>query len=565
MLIVLFYFLLISLTCLWTGYISHFYFAKLLQKQPPALKPLPLYLLWGLIGLVMVSQILVLLMPVNQTTWMGWMMVLAAVTFWRRKELNIGPAAATLFALSGWQKAVPYLVIVLFISQLSAGPLQMDDTESYHVQMIKWIQEYGSVPGLANLHERYGFNSSWFSFVAFFTPARATGNYYSIPNGLLSVWFCCYLFYRTQPFTRRPTAVNHLRLGSLVVLMAALLCWPMIRGNATTANYDCITTTLLVVLLIELAAASRSEWQRYLPELILWPVFLFSVRILNFPLLLLSLWGIAVAIRKRKWGFFTGSLVASALLVVPFLIRNVILSGYLFYPACQIDLFPVDWKADPGRTQVLVDFIRYFNRVNTGFVPLAITEKLAFPDWIPVWFHYLFRYDKPVLIIGLGGYLLCLICWKLFMKLTIPVRGMAAVMVLQLVCWFFIAPDPRFVYGPLLCGIFLLCLMLPVPRLSVSSRVRFVLPVVLLGWMGVYTVWRNIRYPESHAWVYPVQLPQPVTRTVLIDGIELRIPEKMPGNWNPRCYGTALPCLYEIVPGLHARGRTVADGFKLAP
>ena len=45
---------------------------------------------------------------------------------------------------------------------LNAGPFRMDDTDSYHIQMVKWIQEYGSVPGIANLHLTIWFNSSWF-------------------------------------------------------------------------------------------------------------------------------------------------------------------------------------------------------------------------------------------------------------------------------------------------------------------------------------------------------------------------------------------------------------------
>ena len=39
---------------------------------------------------------------------------------------------------------------------LNAGPTVMDDTDSYHIQMVKWIQEFGSVPGIANLHLRFG-------------------------------------------------------------------------------------------------------------------------------------------------------------------------------------------------------------------------------------------------------------------------------------------------------------------------------------------------------------------------------------------------------------------------
>ena len=63
---------------------------------------------------------------------------------------------------------------------MNAGPTIMDDTDSYHIQMIKWARDYGSVPGIANLHLRYGFNSSWFISVALLSPAIKGVNSYLV-------------------------------------------------------------------------------------------------------------------------------------------------------------------------------------------------------------------------------------------------------------------------------------------------------------------------------------------------------------------------------------------------
>jgi hypothetical protein len=51
---------------------------------------------------------------------------------------------------------------------MASGPVGYFDTGSYHAQAVKWINEYGTVPGLGNLHHRLAFNSSWFYFSAFF-------------------------------------------------------------------------------------------------------------------------------------------------------------------------------------------------------------------------------------------------------------------------------------------------------------------------------------------------------------------------------------------------------------
>ncbi|HET7000486.1 MAG TPA: hypothetical protein VFI33_04230 [Puia sp.] len=61
----------------------------------------------------------------------------------------------------------------------------------------------------------------------------------------------------------------------------------------------------------------------------------------------------------------------------------------------------------------------------------------------------------------------------------------------------------------------------------------------------------------------PHKIPVPAVKKIVINNIEMHIPEKILGNWNPRCYDTELPCLYEPDPRLEARGKTIRDGFRI--
>ena len=60
-------------------------------------------------------------------------------------------------------------------------------------------------------------------------------------------------------------------------------------------------------------------------------------------------------------------------------------------------------------------------------------------------------------------------------------------------------------------------------------------------------------------------LPTPLTKTIVVDGILLRIPEKVLNNWNPRCFDLQLPCLYMLNPYLRARGSDIRNGFRVGP
>ncbi|EMO63800.1 hypothetical protein LEP1GSC133_1179, partial [Leptospira borgpetersenii serovar Pomona str. 200901868] len=52
----------------------------------------------------------------------------------------------------------PFLLSALIFFLYPPSPFAYD-SGLYHIQSIKWIQEYSVVPGLANLHGRFGFNS----------------------------------------------------------------------------------------------------------------------------------------------------------------------------------------------------------------------------------------------------------------------------------------------------------------------------------------------------------------------------------------------------------------------
>ncbi|OCC28674.1 putative membrane protein [Leptospira interrogans serovar Canicola] len=63
------------------------------------------------------------------------------------------------------------IVIITFPFLLSALVFSLNppfayDSGLYHIQSIKWIQEYSVVPGLANLHGRFGFNPNIFTIFA---------------------------------------------------------------------------------------------------------------------------------------------------------------------------------------------------------------------------------------------------------------------------------------------------------------------------------------------------------------------------------------------------------------
>jgi len=310
--------IIITASCLWAGFL----FYKLVSKQNVE-RPIIYYLVSGLISLTIVAQIIVLFFPVGLMTQLsiGTVLLALAVARWNDckslfKKILIDlpgrPSLPSILFFLAW-------IIVLLIN---AGPAMMDDTESYHIQSIKWIQEYGSVPGLVNLHERFGFNSSWFSSVALFSFSSSSTGGFTVLNGVVSLWLCFWFITKYHQFK----TANNLQaaFATIITFIVCLLIWPLIRGNAATTNYDFITTAIVLILFTEIffseTISPSIEWM-------IWPVYLFTVRVINFPLLTLSLFALILFVKQKDFKLIFSPVTCCLLLSVPFLIRNIIIAG----------------------------------------------------------------------------------------------------------------------------------------------------------------------------------------------------------------------------------------------
>ena len=545
----------ITCICLWAGILFYSFFNDRKESGKAILQ----LLLTGLIMVTAIGQWVVLFFPLNVFVIFfilcvciiftiickrrAWILVLNCANEIREKNL--------LFLGC-------FICYFLMILVLNAGPFMMDDTDSYHIQMVKWIHEYGSVPGIANLHLRFGFNSSWFVAIALFGfPIQGLNNYGAL-NGLLSVWICYYLLDAVFNSVRKGYVYGRgISVAGFVILVLCLLNWPMIRGSASGMNYDFISTCCIIVLFTDLIKCEKG----YYPiEWLIWPMFLFTVRMMNFPLLILSLFYILQFFKIQSFRKLSASAFCLFFVIAPFLIRNCILSGYAFFPVYQLDFFSFDWKSEKMQLIEISKYIKYFNRVNPMFQPMTVTENQPFPNWVFSWGKYLFRFDKLIVFFSVIGYIVLLFRLKKIKNRSF--RIILFVMICLLTTWFFIAPDPRFVYGSLLFSIFAAVAYLPAFDRIPFGIVKYSL-ICTSFFILIFTVSKLVGDGGYRNYLVTSPVPKPPYKTIVVDNITLRIPQKILNNWNPRCYDIELPCMYKQNPRLEARGKTISDGFRL--
>lgn len=558
----LFLHVFITISCLWAGYLYY----RLINGASKSGKHFIIHAINGLIILTLLTQLSALFIPIGNFFSLLILMPLTLSAVYMRKTFagllrNLFSNIARLPVEGKICVACLWLIILM----LNTGPLIMDDTESYHIQMVQWIESYGSVPGIANLHERYGFNSSWFSSIAVFHFSFRDLNTFTALNGVLSLWFC--LYFAEMGFYRYKKENASLCFGALVTILFSFASWPVIRGNAATANYDYITMLVIIVLCIETYLCKVNDKDFSLQaEWLIWPVYLFTVRIFNYPLLLLSIFAIIHLLKNKKWYALGCLTIIALLLILPFIARNIIVSGYPFYPSPFLDYFNVDWKTPPEVLKHLLRFIKYYNRVSNGILDIETTASLNGLNWIPFWFKYMSAYNQLIFLPGIAGIIIYGISiWRNNNKKRLSYsRILTLSLILSLISWFCIAPDPRFIYGFLITGIFFLFNSInSLLNARAINKMTHAATIILMLCTVPYIVYKQVENKSFKNWIVPASLPRPPVKEKQIGEIIVRIPEKINGNWNPRCYGTSLPCLYFIYPGLEPRGKTIREGFRI--
>jgi hypothetical protein len=119
------------------------------------------------------------------------------------------------------------------------------DTDLYHAQVVRWYNEYGTPPGLGNLHTRLAFNSSWLSLAALFDNGIWDARSAWIMPALSLLGSILYCLHELI-FSRH----NGIRLYALCILVYAGL--KIISGAASPAlNYDTPVHILNAVIVLE--------------------------------------------------------------------------------------------------------------------------------------------------------------------------------------------------------------------------------------------------------------------------------------------------------------------------
>lgn len=101
------------------------------------------------------------------------------------RQTSVRHDLQTLRQAIGWRQGLGIGALALLAAAATVQPVTWIDTGLYHYGTIRWLADYGTVVGVALIHDRFGFASSWFALAAPFNPVILDGRGTAIANGFL--------------------------------------------------------------------------------------------------------------------------------------------------------------------------------------------------------------------------------------------------------------------------------------------------------------------------------------------------------------------------------------------
>ena len=290
--------------------------------------------------------------------------------------------------------ALIVLLSLLFAYGTSTGFIHYD-TGLYHAQSIRWIEEYGIVPGLGNLHSRLAYNSASFCLSALYSFSFLGGQSYHCCAGFLALLLavvCLEGF--TQARIKKPQLSDFVRLMGIYYLL--IIFDEMV---SPASDYFMVLTVLFIIIRwLDLLEADEKSYAPY-AFLSVMCVSVMTIKLSGALILLLVLKPAVMMIREKRGREIAGFLGMGFVTALPFFIRNVILSGWLIYPFTFIDLFDFDFKIPKGMADYDSKEIQVWGR---GFFDVTRYDD-AIWEWLPEWAMNLDGINKIFLLLALSS------------------------------------------------------------------------------------------------------------------------------------------------------------------
>lgn len=428
------------------------------------------------------------------------------------------------------------------------------DSDLYHAQSIRWIEEYGVVPGLGNLHNRFAYNSSFFSLSALYSMKFVIGESLHTMSGFMALVLSLTALDITKSREHKKFSMSGFARVGLIYYLITI----MDEVVAPASDYSIMCVIFFIIIKwLDLLEKDEKNVTPYALLCVL-GVYALTLKLTAGLIILLVIKPVYRLIKEKKIKDIIVYLSMGVLVAVPWFARTVIISGWLLYPFPALDLFDFDWEMNAAGIETDAAQIKTWGRAlyDSSLVDVPITQ------WFPNWFSSTLSGMEKLLILGcifsivvFVVDIIVLVCRKQWKRLDVTlVIGTVA---LSYLFWQFSAPLLRYGYAYVLLvdGLVPGWILIRLNRNRLQNLVYFVL--LAYGLYKVFAVGQyvyNARLADNY--IKPADYGNYEMSSYEVDGIVFYYP--VGGDRAGYDFFPAAPAISTI----ELRGEGLEDGFR---
>lgn len=353
--------------------------------------------------------------------WILGTLVLAAATEWLAlfspAVLNVRIALVVLFCLAGiWHLLkngfglsrdikppviVFFAIFVAIVLSLKVFDQSFGyDTRTYHLMTVRWLHDFGTVTGLANLDGRLGFNSTFLTIAALFDIRGASPAYI---NPAVYTWTYISILFSAVQFSK------HRFTEDLATVVTG--CGLLFDQSLMFSLYQEPFVGFICMMAVRFSVRYFRTFMK--EDLIALTLLCFFAFLVKRNLLFLTLFGLFFLLHGLRSGLFDTrtflkTAAAGFILFVPNILRTFKLSGYPFFPIHYLKI-KTEWTVPSDLVFNLLTAARINRRM--GGVPLDEKYDLPVSVWLPHWFETFKHSLIPFSIFYVIVIAIVIACW----------------------------------------------------------------------------------------------------------------------------------------------------------
>ena len=430
-----------------------------------------------------------------------------------------------------------FILISLMMLKAMESPSNYD-SGLYHLNSIRWINEFAVIPGIGNIHPRLAFNQSWFGLAALLNITPLFNYGYAVIGLLLLIMSFIQITDNKLLFKLQGHS-----LFNLILILTLIINLKQISSPTPdlAINILEIIVTFYLLQLVQIDKSDVSLIKRKFLVLVVLSITIVTIKLsgLVFSLFCILL-GIYLTYNLIPLKVALGYLIIFSFFIgLPHILTGYLLSGVPLFPSTIAGIWSFDWAMTSDSLQNLTRWIYCWARAPGE----ACMSSLDNWKWIPHWVSR-FPLDKTIILISS----IIMLFSSVIYNLQNPNKKITQIGLCTLPCltsivfWFFTAPDPRFLNSipSILLALSILILLNQIPEnkffILINHSYKLYLFLIIL-FTTRYTVLSKENLFSSLQTGFQLIKSAPLEIKYTNTGLKVYVP--MDGD---QCHDSPLPC-----------------------